>query len=112
MIRDCTAKEISKAGISHVAVEQTAPDDTTAALRPDICYHDSRSRAIFLDVEVTTRHVHKNTSNLRACALIELADAVKKRKYAHVRLLPSMFSHLGKVGPGYESMYQVNLPGP
>ena len=56
-IRDCTAKELGNAGISHVTVEQTAPDDTTA-LRPDLCYHDSHSRAVFLDVEVTTRYVH------------------------------------------------------
>ena len=101
-IRDCCAKELSNAGISHVVVEQTAPHDTTA-LRPDICYHDSHSRAVFLDVEVTTRHVHRNTSSMRSGALIEQAEAVKRRKYAHLRLLPCIFSHLGRVGPGMQA---------
>ena len=110
-IRDCTAKELGNAGISHVTVEQTAPDDTTA-LRPDLCYHDSHSRAVFLDVEVTTRHVHRNTSSMRAGALIEQAEAVKKRKYAHLRLLPCIFSHLGRVGQGMQACIKSSCCDP
>ena len=101
--RDCIAKELTNAGIPHVSVEQTAPHDTTTALRPDICYHDSQSRAVFLDVEVMTRHIHRNTASMRAGALIEQAEAVKRRKYAHLRLLPCVFSHLGRLGQGMQA---------
>ena len=98
-IRDCVAREPSNAGISHV-VEQTAPNDNATAVRPDISYHGPRSRAVHLDVEVTSRHVLRNKASMRAGALIEQAEAVKRQKYAHLRLLPCIFSHLGRVGQG------------
>ncbi len=77
-VRDSVANELGNAGISHVAVEQTAPEDNATALRPDICYHDSDSRSVFLDVEITTLHVHRATRGMRSGELIEPAEAVKR----------------------------------
>jgi hypothetical protein len=100
-IRDSTASSLREAGITHVLVEQTAPDGT-AALRPDVCYHDAKGRATHLDIEVTTRHVHRNGVDMRRGALIEQAEGVKRRKYAHLRLMPCVFSHLGRIGRGMQ----------
>ena len=43
-------------------------------------------------------HASRSNSSLRAGALIEHLEGVKRRKYSHLRLLPFVVSHLGMFG--------------
>ena len=51
-----------------------------------------------IDVEVCTMHEHRVQVQLKAGALIECEEAVKRRKYRHLPLLPFVVSHLGRLG--------------
>ena len=110
-IRDTTARELRELDTPNVLVEQTAPRDPSEALRPDISYHDHEGRPMHLDVEVVTMHRNRNFSSLIPGALIEHEETVKKRKYSHLRLLPCVMSHLGRLGKGCQAFVKSACRG-
>ena len=40
-------------------------------------------------------------------ALIEIAEGVKRRKYAHLTLVPFLCSHLGRFGKGVQTLMRL-----
>ena len=101
-LRDVLADEITDATGSPAATEQhdaAAPDDR----RPDINYMDWRGDMVHIDVEVVTPHAMSRGGGgdgrqVRAGALVASGEALKRRKYAHLRLMPAVTSHLGRAG--------------
>jgi len=87
-IRDILAEELKTKGLGTVLIEQNAPDTPEHLLRPDIVFHDDNGRVKHLDVEVTTMHQGRVQGEHRAGVLIERGEGVKRRKYAHLALIP------------------------
>jgi hypothetical protein len=106
-IRDVLAAVLRKAEASTVLVEQNAPDTPIELLRPDIVFHDFRNRIKHIDVEVCTMHAHRVQGQHKAGALIEREEAVKRRKYRHLPLLPFVLSHLGRLGSSAQSTIKL-----
>ncbi len=106
-IRDALAGELTSASVSNVLTEQNAPDTPTAMLRPDIVFHDHQSRIKHIDVEVCTMHAHRCRGIHKAGALIEIEEAVKRRKYRHLPLVPFVVSHLGRFGLSAQTLIKL-----
>ena len=80
-------------------------------MRPDIVFHDFHGRARHIDVEVCTPYQGRGTQQYRAGALIEQLEAVKRRKYRHLPLIPAVFSHLGRLGAGITGLLKLVYRG-
>jgi hypothetical protein len=106
-IRDVEARCLSLACTSSVLVEQNAPDTPFEMLRPDIVFHDYRSRVKHADIEVCTMHTNRMRGRHKAGALIETEEGVKRRKYSHLPLIPCVVSHLGRLGAGFQGLIKL-----
>ena len=103
------ADSLSKVGIEGIQVEQAAPDLQPSqaddqGLRPDLNYVDCNNRRTHVDVEICTMHGARSNSSMRPGALIETQESVKRRKYGHLRLLPFVVSHVGRVGHSAQTL--------
>ena len=96
---------------SGVLLEQNAPNTPTENMRPDIVFHDFHSRVRHIDVEVCTPYQGRSTQQYRPGALIEQLEAVKRRKYRHLPLIPGVFSHLGRLGVGITGLLKLVYRG-
>ena len=108
-IRDCLAEVLQAADVGTVLIEQNAPETPEHLLRPDIVFHDANGRVKHLDVEVTTMHPGRAQGGHRAGVLIEREEGVKRRKYAHLPLIPCVCSHAGRLGNGLQSLLRSVL---
>ena len=103
-IRDCLAAVLKSTNVGTVLIEQNAPATPEHLLRPDIVFHDANGRIKHLDVEVCTMHPSRVQGEHRAGVLIEREEGVKRRKYAHLPLIPCVCSHVGRLGKGLQSL--------
>ena len=108
--RDCLAELIDSRVQSNVHVEQHTPEMVADERHPDIDFFDHEQRHVYIDIEVCTPHaralpgvgaLHKKG------ALIEIAEGVKRRKYAHLTLVPFLCSHLGRFGKGVQTLMRL-----
>jgi len=95
---------------STVHIEQHTPELVADARHPDIDFFDSQQRHKYIDIEVCTPHARSLPGAAalhKRGALIETAEGVKRRRYAHLALIPAVISHLGRFGSGCQSLFRL-----
>ena len=81
---------------------------TNDILYIDFC--DSEQRHKHVDIEVYTPHARSLPGPAalhKVGALIATAEGAKRRKYAHLALMPAVLSHLGRFGSGFQSLSRM-----
>jgi len=108
--RDCLAGLIEDRVQSTVHIEQHTPELVADARHPDIDFFDFQQRHKYIDIEVCTPHARSLPGAAalhKRGALIETAEGVKRRRYAHLALIPAVISHLGRFGSGCQSLFRL-----
>ena len=65
---------------------------------PDIQFQNFRGEKVHIDVESVSPYGRSDVTRKRPGAAIAAAENVKRRKYAHLILMPAVASHLGRPG--------------
>jgi len=108
--RDVLAAVISERMQSSVHVEQHTPELVADDRHPDIDFYDAEQRHKYIDIEICTPHARALPGSAalhKPGALIETAEGVKRRKYAHLALIPAVMSHLGRFGTGCQTLFRM-----
>ncbi len=106
-MRDALAGEIESASAFPVHVEQHDESMADDDRHPDIDFYDANGRRRWIDVSVVTPWVGTWPSSqqvLRPGLLAAMTEGVKRRKYAHLPLIPAVWEHLGRPGPGVQTL--------
>ena len=107
-LRDDTAENVQGIVDGPVYVEQH-DHAYTDNRHPDINFQNHRGETAHVDVMVVTPHVGSRGGDprqARAGALIAHEEAVKRRKYAQLRLMPAVCSHLGRPGKALMTLFR------
>ena len=92
MVMECT--ELPATIEQH---DQALGDDR----RPDLRHQNWRGETVHIDVAIVSPHaqsVRGDPRQLRPGGLVASHEALKKRKYPELRLIPAVSSHLGRPG--------------
>ena len=105
--RDALAKEIEAVSQFPVHVEQHDETMTEDDRHPDIDFYDVNGRHRWIDVAVVTPWIRSWPSEpqaVRAGTLAANMEGVKRRKYAHLPLIPAVWEHLGRPAAGVQTL--------
>ena len=107
-LRDTLAERVTEHTGLPATVEQH--DHATGdERRPDLHYQNSRGETVHVDVAIVSPHMGTSNGDPRQCrpgAAISTHEALKRRKYPELRLMPAVCSHLGRVGNDLSSLFR------
>ena len=92
MIMDCTGMPVTTEQHDHALVDDR---------RPDLSYQNWRGETVHVDVAIVSPHAQSagvDPRHARPGGLIASHEALKKRKYPELRLIPAVASHFGRAG--------------